>query len=1202
MDTHEVLDTRWVPVRGDYTAYLLDPLGNYYCEPGVCADEACPCEDCDPETCTEYGCAPKPFSDTITIIGTHLEDVIAMEQWVVDYDGYGISPEELMNNHRLDTAEYEVYFRDENGNMVYEDAWDYYGNYYKAPAAAVDAGTYDLVVVGKNDYEGQEYTFEDVLTINPIVVEIEVDDVYKYADGTPSFTPVYRITDEELAEQFYNNWEGEHFTVRLENAPSAAEGVYTLRASVEHDYDEDNIRFVLTRDTVQAAIVPYRFVEVENKSYPDTFEYGDTLPIPTPEHFTFTEGSTLTFAWYKADVDMSYFEDPVTGESVLEVEILSIAAIEGLPKEVGDYVLRVTASGVGDLAGTHTDVVVTIQPADCLYIELDTSGLDTYEEYGTTYYILKMGQTIPYTLKGFVNGETLETSDVKVEISYRYTWGSNSGDTKFPTVPSFYNYTVTYEIRSENYQAKDEYDGSYDWYRTSVNLMVVVGDTVQLDTQDYLDTDANKSVDVYFTWPSTDASNYSIDIGTTPGADDVKTFNRAVGDWGADILPNNLFASVSLTQAGTYYVTVDDGNSETENYTFSFTLSITDPNGNPVNEIGSGLGTYIATVTQNDVVSDTANVKVRREIVMYVKECEHNLDSGDLIRLDPTRVIMEAGKVIRLEHTLVEILARVNVDYGEITVESIKVVDKDGNDVSDLYSIKNWVYSWRHDNEDGHCVAHIFDNACDSTCNVARCEYTRVAYHSGGEATCLEQAVCDKCHTPYGEVAHDNHLGTATHIAPNGANPETHLEIYSCCGQTKEVKSHVEGTPATCTHRAVCAECGWAYGTVNPANHASDETSGSYVDEAKHRITHLCCGAAEEMAHRGGKATCRTAATCEDCNHAYGGLDPHNHAGEVTYSEHADHANMHVEFYVCCQVSRDVRHSGGTATCTDRAVCEGCRQAYGELDAHHHTTDELTYTVRSDNGSMHDVTHTCCGLFIRKEYHDGGTATCTSAAICDHCGEEYGSQTQADNHESDELIYRIDSTQPTLHIAYHACCGKESHREDHTGGTATCTHGKVCGDCGYEYGERLDHEFDNVCDSICNVCQRQVRSLVFHVDANADGVCDHCATSITGDGLGASTAAAATRAITESLYAAGGETAKQSGVTLLPLTATASQKREQAMALTCLSSAADAASDRRVLSEIADEAEVVVPVASLAWNPVTASATASGDDQRSDEI
>jgi hypothetical protein len=567
---------------------------------------------------------------------------------------------------------------------------------------------------------------------------------------------------------------------------------------------------------------------------------------------------------------------------------------------------------------------------------------------------------------------------------------------------------------------------------------------------------------------------------------------------------------------------------------------------------------------------------------------------------------MEAGKVIRLDHTLVEILARVNVDYGEITVESIKVVDKDGNDVSDLYSIKNWVYSWRHDNEDGHCVAHIFDNACDPDCNMwcngEPCKYTRVAYHSGGEATCLEQAVCDKCHTPYGEVAHDNHLGTATHIAPNGANPETHLEIYSCCGQTKEVKSHVEGTPATCTHRAVCAECGWAYGTVNPANHASDETSGSYVDEAKHRITHLCCGAAEEMAHRGGKATCQTAATCEDCNHTYGGLDPHNHAGEVTYSEHTDHANMHVEFYACCQVSRDVRHSGGTATCTDRAVCEGCRQAYGELDAHHHATDELTYTVRSDNGSMHDVTHTCCGLFIRKEYHDGGTATCTSAAICDHCGEEYGSQTQADNHESDELIYRIDSTQPTLHIAYHACCGKESHREDHTGGTATCTHGKVCDDCGYEYGERLDHEFDNVCDSICNVCQRQVRALVFHVDANADGVCDHCATPITGDGLGASTAAAATRAITESLYAAGGEAAKQSGVTLLPLTATASEKREQAMALTCVSAVADAASDRRVLSEIADEAEVVVPVASLAWNPVTASATASGDDQRSDEI
>ena len=530
-----------------------------------------------------------------------------------------------------------------------------------------------------------------------------------------------------------------------------------------------------------------------------------------------------------------------------------------------------------------------------------------------------------------------------------------------------------------------------------------------------------------------------------------------------------------------------------------------------------------------------------------------------------------------------------NVDYGEILVESIKVVDRYGNDVSDLYQLDNYPYGLSHGREDGYCVAHIFDNACDADCNVYGCEYTRVTYHVGGTATCLAQAVCEKCHTPYGEVARNNHLGTATHIAPNGADLETHLEIYSCCGQTKAVKDHVEGTPATCIDRAVCAECGWAYGEVNPANHASASTSGSYIDEDKHLLTHLCCGASEEAAHRGGEATCQAAATCADCNHAYGASDPHNHVGEISYSRHTDHANLHVEFYACCQVSRDVRHSGGTATCTDLAVCEGCREAYGELDAHRHATDELTYTVRSDNGSMHDVTHACCGVFIRKEYHEGGTPTCTSAAVCDYCGEEYGSRTQASNHESDQLIYRVDTTQPTLHIAYHACCGKESHREDHTGGTATCTHGLICTVCGYEYGDCLAHTFDNACDSICNVCGRQVRPLVFHVDANVDGTCDHCAVTISADGLGTSDVATIAHSITQSLYAADGEVGEETSVLILPLVSTASAKQMQTMELTCVS-------DPRVLSEPAAEPAATVPVASFAWNPASASKTDSDED------
>ena len=77
-------------------------------------------------------------------------------------------------------------------------------------------------------------------------------------------------------------------------------------------------------------------------------------------------------------------------------------------------------------------------------------------------------------------------------------------------------------------------------------------------------------------------------------------------------------------------------------------------------------------------------------------------------------------------------------------------------------------------------IAHVFDNSCDTTCNV--CAYTRTITH-----------------TPAGNYSYDT----------NG-----HWKVCSVCSKTIEaIEAHKGGT-ATCKDKAVCSVCGQPYGSL----------------------------------------------------------------------------------------------------------------------------------------------------------------------------------------------------------------------------------------------------------------------------------------------------------------------------------------------------------------------------------------------------
>nr|WP_288683869.1 Ig-like domain-containing protein [uncultured Anaerobutyricum sp.] len=91
-------------------------------------------------------------------------------------------------------------------------------------------------------------------------------------------------------------------------------------------------------------------------------------------------------------------------------------------------------------------------------------------------------------------------------------------------------------------------------------------------------------------------------------------------------------------------------------------------------------------------------------------------------------------------------------------------------------------------------------------------------------------------------------------------------------------------------------------------------------------------------------------------------------------------------------VAIHTKHTGGTATCTKKAVCEFCGEEYGEYASHNYgdkyESDGTYHWKKCQNEG--------CDATTEKEAHKGGEATTTKRAVCEVCGAEYGAPKPAD--------------------------------------------------------------------------------------------------------------------------------------------------------------------------------------------------------------
>ena len=369
--------------------------------------------------------------------------------------------------------------------------------------------------------------------------------------------------------------------------------------------------------------------------------------------------------------------------------------------------------------------------------------------------------------------------------------------------------------------------------------------------------------------------------------------------------------------------------------------------------------------------------------------------------------------------------------------------------------------------------------------------------HSGGTATCTEQAICDHCGQSYGALAaHSFTAETAEEQYLKSAATCTEKAVYykSCavCGLSSEgtadeatfVSGNAldhdwgawtpdgEGThKRVCTHDASHVETdGCTYGdwSTNQDSHWKTCTvCGGEAERIKHAdpdCNHFCdtCGikmtehdftgetAITALLYK--EANCLSPAlyykSCKLCMLSSKGTasEATFAAGETNPDRHAEEpgdwqldGNSHWRFYTCCQLEVDRgAHQGGTADCLAPALCEVCQHSYGELGPHHFVDQVNEYRLKS-------------------------AATCTSPAVyyqsCSTCGaqgtepftngeplgHDYGAWTQ----NSDEKTHTRICKRDTSHTETENC----------SGGTATCTAKAVCTVCGGEYGEMAAHSF-----------------------------------------------------------------------------------------------------------------------------------------------
>ena len=250
---------------------------------------------------------------------------------------------------------------------------------------------------------------------------------------------------------------------------------------------------------------------------------------------------------------------------------------------------------------------------------------------------------------------------------------------------------------------------------------------------------------------------------------------------------------------------------------------------------------------------------------------------------------------------------------------------------------------------------------CDLTCTV--CDNTWDYWEShiwSGTATCTSGRTCTLCGGSSEPLGHD--WGAWT----QNSDEKTHTRI--CKRDTSHTETeNCHGGTATCIAKAVCTVCGGEYGEMAAHSFTAEKAEAQYLKSAatctKKAVYYKSCavcglsseGTADEATFFSGNALDHdwgAWTSNEDGTHTRTCTVDGCSAGTQTENcidANKDHKCDICDYIIskCADDNKDhkcdycgkklTEHTGGKATCMDKAKCEVCGAEYGELDPKNHT-------------------------------------------------------------------------------------------------------------------------------------------------------------------------------------------------------------------------------------------------------------------------
>ena len=374
-------------------------------------------------------------------------------------------------------------------------------------------------------------------------------------------------------------------------------------------------------------------------------------------------------------------------------------------------------------------------------------------------------------------------------------------------------------------------------------------------------------------------------------------------------------------------------------------------------------------------------------------------------------------------------------------------------------------------------------------------------------------------------------------------------------------------TQLSCTNPVACSVCS---GTIAALGHDFSASVWHHDNYTHWKKCSRCDARNDENPHNwdSGKvtapSTCLTEGnrvfTCDECGATKNEpIQASGHSWNQAWQYNVTH-----HWHECLNADCDVKnndsakdgygaHTGGTATCTEKAICEYCHQSYGEKNPANHEGGTQEWTIKT--AYVHEQKWSCCGaVIVASENHEWSNGVCSECGyaclhddtdknhICDICSKVISNHEDMDkdhvcdycekiisNHEDTDKNHICDLCEKIISNhedadKNHVCdlCRKTISNHEDTDNNHICDYcekiisnhegtdkNHVCDFCGKIISNHEDTDKDHICDlcgktisnhedadknHICDYCEKIISN---HEDTDKNHICDYCGKVIT---------------------------------------------------------------------------------------------------------